>query len=93
MLSQIESRSFAFICTSLCTVSISLLLLGVGSDRWPREPKGFTFYVEPMDGGDAWHISKSKRKDGKNNSFGKRRMNAEAELHQDYLQTSGALQT
>jgi hypothetical protein len=24
-----------------------------GSDRWPRDPKGFTFYVEPMDGGDS----------------------------------------
>lgn len=23
-----------------------------GSDRWPRDPKSFVFYVEPMDGGD-----------------------------------------
>ena len=27
----------------------------IGSDRWPRDPKGFTFHVEPMDGGVSWH--------------------------------------
>jgi len=29
-----------------------VLKFTTGSDRWPRDPKGFTFYVEPMDGGD-----------------------------------------
>ncbi|CAK9031517.1 unnamed protein product, partial [Durusdinium trenchii] len=29
-----------------------VLKFTTGSDRWPSEPKSFTFYVEPMDGGD-----------------------------------------
>ena len=34
-----------------------------GSDRWPSEPRGFSFYVEPMDGGDTWDSPANKAND------------------------------
>lgn len=40
------------ICFSIL-VNMVLASAGAGSDRWPSEPKSFTFYVEPMDGGDS----------------------------------------